>query len=56
MPQVSVLGIDLAKQLLHVVGTDDTGTMIWRKRITRSGLMPLIAPLPAPVVIGMEAC
>jgi transposase len=55
MPQVSVLGIDLAKQVFHVVGMDDTGTIVWRKRITRSGLMPLIARLP-PVVIGMEAC
>jgi transposase len=55
MPQVSVLGIDLAKQLFHVVGMDDTSTMIWRKRLTRSGLMPYIAQLP-PMVIGMEAC
>jgi transposase len=41
--------------VFHVVGMDDTGTIVWRKRITRSGLMPLIAQLP-PVVIGMEAC
>ncbi len=55
MAQVSVLGIDLAKQVFHVIGMDDAGTIIWRKRLTRSGLMPFIAKLP-PVVIGMEAC
>jgi hypothetical protein len=27
MPQVSVLGIDIAKQVFHVVGMDDTGTI-----------------------------
>ena len=55
MPQVSVLGIDSAKQLFHVVGMDDTGTIVWRKRLTRGALMPFIAQLP-PMVIGMEAC
>jgi transposase len=55
MAQVSVLGIDLAKQVFHVVAMDDIGTIVWRKRVARSGLMPLIAQLP-PVVIGMEAC
>jgi transposase len=55
MPQVSVLGIDMAKQLFHAVGMDEAGTVVWRKRLTRSGLMPLIAKLP-PVVTGMKAC
>jgi transposase len=55
MPQVSVRGIDIAKQLFHVVGMDDTGTVVWRKRLTRHALMPFIAQMP-PVVIGMEAC
>jgi len=55
MPQVSVLRIDIAKQLFHAVGMDDTGTIVWRKRLTRSALMPFIARIP-PVVIGLEAC
>jgi transposase len=41
--------------VFHVVAMDDTGTLVWRKRGARSGLMPLIAQLP-PGVIGMEAC
>jgi transposase len=55
MPQVSVLGIDIAKQIFHVVGLDDAGNIVLRKRLTRSGLMPFMAQM-APVVIGMEAC
>lgn len=55
MVYVSVLGIDLAKQIFHVVGMDDAGTVVLRKRLPRSALMPFIAQMP-PVVIGMEAC
>jgi transposase len=53
--QVSVLGIDIAKQTFHVVGMDRLGKIIFRKRLTRGALMPFVAQLP-PVVIGMEAC
>ena len=31
MPQVSVLGIEIATQLFHIVWMDDTGTGVWRK-------------------------
>jgi hypothetical protein len=55
MSQVSILGIDLAKQIFHVVGLDDMGNVVLRRRIPRSALMAFIAQLP-PVVIGMEAC
>ena len=54
MPQVSVFGIDLAKQLFHVIGLVHTGIIVWRKRLTRGALMSCIAH-PPPVVIGMEA-
>jgi transposase len=55
MAHVSVLGIDLAKQMFPVVGMDDTGTVVLRKRLPRSALMSFIAQTP-PVVMGMEAC
>src|SRR5215475_383699 len=51
----SVLGIDLAKRLFHLVGMDDAGHVVLRKRLTRDALMPYIAQLP-PTLIGMEAC
>jgi transposase len=53
--QLSTVAIDLAKNVFHLVGADTTGNMLWRKRLTRHALMPLIAQLP-PVLIGIEAC
>jgi hypothetical protein len=39
MAHVRVLGIDLAKQIFHIVGMDGTGTIVLRKRCPRSALM-----------------
>jgi transposase len=52
---VYTVGIDLAKKIFHLVGTDTTGKIVWRKRLTRQALGPFMAQLP-PVTIGMEAC
>src|SRR5215510_3715434 len=52
---VHTVAIDLAKKVFHLVGADTTGKILWRKRLTRHALMPLIAQLP-PVLIGIEAC
>jgi transposase len=54
-PEMSVLGIDIAKRVFHVVGMDERGKIVLRKRLSRHDLMPFIAKLP-PVLIGMEAC
>ena len=53
--QMSVLGIDIAKLVFHVVGMDDTGAVVLRKRLPRSELLAFIANVP-PLRIGMEAC
>src|ERR687894_325964 len=53
--QMSVLGIDIAKLVCHVVGMDDRGYVVLRKRLARSELLHFIATLP-PALIGMEAC
>src|SRR5687768_2018986 len=52
--QMSVLGIDLAKQVFHVVGMDESGPVVLRKRLARSELLHFIANVP-PLRIGMEA-
>jgi transposase len=52
---ISVLGIDIAKHVFHVVGMDDAGHVVLRKRLARSELLHFIATLPA-ALIGMEAC
>jgi transposase len=53
--KISLLGIDIAKLVFHVVGMDPTGHVVLRKRLARSELLPFIATLP-PLRIGMEAC
>jgi transposase len=53
--QMSVLGIDIAKQVFHVVGMDDSGHVVLRKRLARNALLTFMANVP-PLRIGMEAC
>jgi hypothetical protein len=43
---ISVLGIDIAKRVFHVVGMDERGQIVLRKRLSRHDLMPFIATLP----------
>jgi transposase len=52
---MSVLGIDIAKQVFHVVGMDDSGHVVLRKRLARSTWLTFMANVP-PLRIGMEAC
>ena len=54
-PAMNVLGIAMAKHVLHAVGMDNTGEIVFRKRLSRHDLMPFMAKLP-PVLIGMAAC
>jgi transposase len=51
----SVVGIDIAKRVFHLVGMDDRGKMIMRKRLNRGEVLACMVQLP-PVTVGMEAC
>src|SRR5215510_9716195 len=53
--KLSVVGIDIAKQVFHLVGMDEHGTILMRKRLYRAQVMAFIAQLP-PTLMGMEAC
>jgi transposase len=53
--KLSVLGIDMAKQVFHLVGLDTHGTIVVRKRLARAQVLAFIAQLPS-TCIGMEAC
>ena len=52
---LSVLVIDVAKLVFLIIGLDDTGVVVLRKRMARSELLTFIAGV-SPLRIGMEAC
>jgi len=45
-PQMSAPGIDIATLVFHVVGLDNTGAVVPRKRLAPSEWLPVIATLP----------
>jgi transposase len=55
MKHIKVLGIDLAKDVFQLHGTDATGKRILKKRMSRKKLIEFGANLK-PCLIGFEAC
>jgi len=55
MENVTLLGIDIAKNIFQLHGVDGKGRAVLRKRLTRDKLSETIANLP-PCTIVMEAC
>lgn len=55
MNNVTLLGIDLAKNVFQLHGCDDNGNPVLRKRVTRAKLAETIANMPACTIV-MEAC
>jgi transposase len=49
--QMSVLGIDIAKLVFHIVGMDDSGHVMLRKRIARHEWLHCIAMLPPALIV-----
>ena len=54
MNKISVLGIDLAKNIFHLHGINDHGEVVLQKKVKRTQLLPLLARL-SPCLIGIEA-
>lgn len=52
---VTVLGIDLAKQSFQLHGVDSNGITVLKKKLARKNLCQFIALMPA-CIIGIEAC
>ena len=53
--KISVLGIDLAKNVFQLHGVNESGRVVLRKRVRRDGLMLVMNQL-SPCLVGMEAC
>lgn len=52
---VSVVGIDIGKDVFHLVGFDAVGTVVLRRKIKRLALETEFKKLPS-CIVGMEAC
>ena len=55
MKNIKVLGIDLAKNVFQLHGTDAKGKRVLSKRLSRQNLVEFVAKL-SPCLIGIEAC
>jgi transposase len=55
MKDIKVLGIDLAKNVFQLHGTDIKEKCILKKRLGREGLIEFMAQLPS-CLVGIEAC
>jgi transposase len=53
--EMRVIGIDLGKSVFHLVGMDQHGKIVARRRLSRSQMMVYTAKIPR-CLIGMEAC
>jgi transposase len=52
---ISVLGVDIGKNVCSLVGLDALGKVVLRRRVKRETLVALAAKLP-PCIVAMEAC
>ncbi len=55
MSNVTLLGIDLPKNVFQLHGVDSKGNTLLRKKISRAKLLETIANLPSCTIV-MEAC
>ena len=55
MSKISVIGLDLAKNVFQLHGVDDAGQVVVRKALRRKDLLRFFAQ-SEPCLVGMEAC
>ena len=46
MKTIAVIGLDLAKSVLQVIGIDGAGEVVLRQRLSRARLLPFFTDLP----------
>ena len=52
---LAVIGVDIGKEVFHIVGLGVDGKIAFRRKIRRLGLKDAFEKLP-PCIVGMEAC
>jgi transposase len=53
--QIAVIGIDIGKNVFHLIGLDSRGAIVLKCKLSRGQLENRLANTP-PCLIGMEAC
>ena len=53
--EVSTIGIDLAKNIMHIHGVNNNGKTVLKKKLPRDKLLEFMANNPK-CLVGMEAC
>ena len=53
--RIAVLGVDLGKNVCSLVGLDEAGVVVLRRRAKRDTLINFVSKLP-PCIVAMEAC
>jgi transposase len=52
---LAVIGIDIGKEVFHLIGLSRDGKVVLRRKIRRLALTDIFKKLP-PCLVGMEAC
>ena len=55
LSDLSVIGVDIGKDVFHIVGFDAVGEIVLRRKIKRLSLVSEFEKLPR-CIVGMEAC
>ena len=55
MSEVAIIGLDLAKNVFHAHGASEAGAVVFRKKLSRSQVLPFLSEQPK-CIVAMEAC
>ena len=55
LSELAVIGVDIGKDVFHLVGFDDGGILVLRRKVKRLALTATFEKMPQ-CVVGMEAC
>ena len=55
MKEIKTIGVDLAKNVFHLVGCNQWGKIVMKKKLKRSQMINFFANLPV-CLVGVEAC
>lgn len=56
MGEINAIGVDLSKSVMHVQAGSRSGTLLWRRKVSRQGFSEILEQLPEGCRVYMEAC